>query len=123
MNPQPDLLIESALSTYPLADVPQDFSKRVMRQVKAQPASHRFRLTWMDCALGLFVAVISVVGLAVWFYLPHQALLDLQFQWQAVQSSSLLSLVIPSLAGAGALLFILFLISLSILFRPRLVSR
>ena len=134
MNSQPDELIEEALRTYPLADVPVDFSARVMRQVHATPAAARisvanpapgvrFRLTWMDYALGFFVTLLPPLGFGVWTFLPHQVVLQLQFQWQLLQSGSIQPLFAIPLGAAAVLLLLAFLFSLNLALRPRAVAR
>jgi len=87
MNLHTDDLIEDALRTYPLADVPPNFSKNVMRRVNAtaNPAP-RFRLTWMDYALGFFLTLLPAVGFVIWASLPRLAVLHLEFQWQVLQA-------------------------------------
>lgn len=122
MTPQVDELIEDALHTYPLADVPSNFSKRVMSQVRIAPASARFRLIWMDYALGFLLTLLVAVGFAIWSFLPHQALLRLQFEWQVFQASSIQPVVIISLGAAGLLLFLALLFSLIFLLRPKHVA-
>jgi hypothetical protein len=124
MNPQSDAddLIETALSTYPLADLPPNFSRRVMRQVRAIPPSSRFRLTWMDFALGLFVAMLPGIGFIVWIFLPHQVVLDLRFQWMLFQSNPLQPVLLLSLAAAALLLFFAVLLSIGLLLRPRFTA-
>jgi hypothetical protein len=123
MNSQTDKIIEDALRTYPLADVPPNFSKRVMSRVRTMPASPPFRLTWMDYALAFFLTLLVTVGFAIWFFLPRQALLQLQFQWQLFQASSIQPVVAVSLVVAGLFLLLALLFSLNFLFRPKLVAR
>lgn len=122
MTPQVDELIEDALRTYPLADVPPNFSKMVMSQVRTTPASARFRLTWMDYALGFLLTLLVTAGFAIWSFLPRQALLRLQFEWQVFQASSIQPVVIISLGVAGILLFLALLFSLTFLLRPKHVA-
>jgi hypothetical protein len=123
MIPEPDELIENALRTHSLAELPPRFSEGVMQRVQSMPAAYRFRLTWMDYALSLFVSILPIAGFAVWYFLPREVLLDLQFQWQVLQSSRLQPLVVLPLGVAGALLFFAFVISLNIVLRPRLAVR
>ena len=122
MNPYTNDLIEDALRTYPLADTPPHFSKEIMRRVNlatntSQPAL-RFRLTWMDYALGFFMTLLPAVGFVIWASLPRLALLRLEFQWQVLQASSFLPVLTISLAAAGVLLLSAFLFSLNLLLRP-----
>ena len=123
MTRDPDELIEAALRTYPLAELPPGFSKRTMQRVQIVPAAYRFRLTWMDYALGLFVAVLPMVGFAVWYFLPRQVWLNLQFEWQVFQSSSLQPVMVTSLVVAGGLLFFAFVLSLNLVLQSRAVTR
>jgi hypothetical protein len=122
MNDYTDDLIEDALRTYPLADTPLRFSKEVMRRVRltttASPPALRFRLTWMDYALGFFLTLLPAVGFFTWACLPRLALLRLEFQWQVLQASSFLPVLTISLAAAGVLLFSAFIFSLNLLLRP-----
>jgi len=121
MNLQTDDLIEDALRTYPLADAPPNFSKRVMRQVNTTNASPRFRLTWMDYALGLFLTLLPAVGFVAWASLPRLTFLRLEFQWQLLRASSFQPVLAVSLAVAGALLLLALLFSLNFLSRPKLM--
>ncbi len=122
MNLQTDDLIEDALNTYPLAETPPGFSKGVMQRINAKnvarPSALRFRLTWMDYALGFFLTLLPAVGFVIWASLPRLALLHLEFQWQVVQASSFLPALVFSLAVAGILLFSGFLVSLNLFLRP-----
>ena len=123
MNIHPDELIEDALQTYPLAQVPARFSGQVMKRVRAQPntsqARMRFRLTWMDYALAFFVALLPPLGFGLWSILPYQAVLQLQFQWQLLQWNSLQPVMALSLGAAGVLLLLAMLFSLNLVLRPR----
>ena len=123
MNDYTDDLIEDALRTYPLADTPPRFSKEVMQRVgltaTVSPPALRFRLTWMDYALGFFLTLLPAVGFVIWACLPRLALLRLEFQWQVLQASSFLPVLTISLAAAGVLLLSAFLFSLNLLLRPR----
>lgn len=118
MSSQSDELIEQALATYPLAQVPPDLSRRIMRRVQALPASSRFRLTWIDYALGLFVTMLPAAGFIAWALMPRDVLLELQIQWQLFQSSSLEPVIVVSLAAAGVLLLLAFMFSLGLWLRP-----
>src|SRR5688572_30423521 len=115
MNIQPDDPIEDALRTYPLADVPPNFSKSVIRRVRAvdaRPLALRFRLTWMDYALGFFLTLLPAVGFVIWAFLPRTALLHLELQWQLLQAGILQPVLAVSLAVAVVMLFSAFLFSL-----------
>ena len=118
MNTQPDELIEEALRSYPLAEVPPNFSIQIMRQIRKTQPAPKFRLTWMDYALGFFMTLLPAVGFFIWACLPRLALLRLELQWQVLQASSFLPVLTISLAAAGVLLFSAFIFSLNLLLRP-----
>jgi len=122
MNHYTDDLIEDALRTHPLANTPPHFSKEVMRRIGSRtavsPPALRFRLTWMDYALGFFLTLLPAIGFVIWASLPRLALLRLEFQWQVLQASSFLPVLTISLAAAGVLVFLAFLFSLNLLLRP-----
>jgi hypothetical protein len=119
MNPPSDF-IEDALHTYPLAELPPGFSSRVMQQVRASRATVKFRLTWMDYALGLFLSVLTGAGFLVWTSLPKQLLLRLQFELIRFQQPRVETLLLASLAAAGGLLFVALLVGVRILSQPRM---
>jgi hypothetical protein len=124
MNLQTDDLIEDALRTYPLADLPPNFSKSIMRRIdkttaKASPPRLRFRLTWMDYALGFFLTLLPAVGFVIWASLPRLAVLQLAFQWQVLQASGFLPVLAISLAVAGILLLSGFVVSMNLFLRPK----
>jgi hypothetical protein len=57
-------LLEEALHTYPVAQMPRDITADVMRRLQTAPAPRPFRLTWNDLFLSLVLAVC--IG-ALWF--------------------------------------------------------
>lgn len=122
MNPQIDELIEDALHTYPLADVPSNLSQKIMGQIRAKstriaPPQIRFRLTWMDCALAFFLTLLPLMGLVVWATLPRLFVLRLTFQWQLLQANGFFPVLGLSLAVAVVLLLSAFLFSINLLLR------
>jgi hypothetical protein len=126
MNPETDDLIEDALRTYPLADVPPNLSVKIMGQIRMQKIKSvgiaapriQFRLTWMDYALGFFLALLPLVISVIWATLPRLVLLRLIFQWQVIQASGFFPIVGLSLAVGGVLLLSAFLFSISFVLRP-----
>jgi hypothetical protein len=61
---QQNAILEEALHTYPLAQMPRDITLDVMRRIQSAPAPRPFRLTWND----LFVSLVFAVCMgAVWF--------------------------------------------------------
>ena len=57
-------ILEEALHTYPVAQMPRDITGDVMRRIQTAPAPRPFRLTWNDLFLSLVLAVC--IG-ALWF--------------------------------------------------------
>jgi len=118
MNTQPDELIEEALRSYPLAEVPPNFSIQIMRQIRKTQPAPKFRLTWMDYALGLFLCLLPVTGFAAWALLPWQIIARLQYQWLMLSSPALAPVAV-SLAVVTLTLAMLALIAgTSWLIRP-----
>ena len=126
MNQTTDDLIEDALHTYPLAQAPSNLSQRIMGQIRAgQIKSVRiaaprmqFRLTWMDYALGFFLTLLPMVGLAIWATLPRLVLLRITYQWELIQTSGLFPILGVSLAVGGVLFLLAFLFSINLVLRP-----
>ena len=57
-------ILEDALQTYPVAQMPRDITSDVMRRIQTAPAPRPFRLTWND----LFVSIILAICIgALWF--------------------------------------------------------
>src|SRR6266508_1647103 len=61
-------VVEDALQTYPLADMPRDITADVMARIQTIPAPRPFRLAWNDLALAMILS--ACIG-AVWFSLYH----------------------------------------------------
>jgi hypothetical protein len=75
-----DPRIDAALDTYPMASLPPGFTSRVMSHIQApRPA---FRLTYLDFALPVFVALFasSILGAALWGILLFDPLLWARLQ-------------------------------------------
>ena len=119
-------IIEDALQTYPLAEVPPNLSQNIMQQIQQQAKKTQrnnlphipFRLTWVDYALAFFLTLIPLVGLVIWATLPRLFLLRLTFQWQLIQVSNLFPVLGISLLLTGILLLSAFLFSLNLMLRP-----
>ena len=122
MPTQHDELIENALRTYPLADVPPDFSKKVMRQIQPPHALLKFRLTWLDYALGLFLSMLPAIGFVSWAFLPRQFFMQIQYQWLLLSSPALEPLAITSLVAAAILSILALIIGVRFLIRPQKFS-
>ena len=122
MSAQPDELIENALRTYPLAYVPRNFSKRVMQQIQTPHAPLKFRLTWLDYALGLFLSILPAVGFVSWVFLPQQFFTRLQYQWLLLRSPAIEPIVITSLIAMVVLSALVLIVGIRFLIRPHKFS-
>ena len=57
-------ILEDALQTYPVAQMPRDITADVMKRLQTAPLPRPFRLTWND----LFVSIILAICIgALWF--------------------------------------------------------
>ncbi len=84
-------IVEDALRSWPRAQTPRGFSSRVLQRIE-NTAPHaggtlKFRLTWLDLALGLFTISIPPVFLFIWNSLPLTVLRRLQFRLSMLQSA------------------------------------
>jgi hypothetical protein len=124
MPTQPDELIENALRTYPLADVPPGFSRSVLERIKPQCpyAALKFRLTWLDYALGLFMSSLPAVGFVSWAFLPREFFVRLQYQWFLLRSPAIEPIVITSVAAMLVLSIVALIIGIRFLIRPQRFS-
>ena len=59
-------IIDNAIETYPLEDLPSGFVRRTMAQIEPPP---RFKLTFMDLALPAFFAIFGAIILASFYWL------------------------------------------------------
>jgi hypothetical protein len=120
MPTQPDELIENALCTYPLAEVPPGFSKTILERIKPQRpyAALKFRLTWLDYALGLFLSILPAVGFVSWAFLPRQFFTRLQYQWLLLRSPAIEPIVITSLIAMLVLSALVLIVGIRFLIRP-----
>jgi hypothetical protein len=57
-------ILEEALHTYPVAQMPRAITVDVMRRIQTIPAPRPFRLTWNDLLVSLTLAICIA---AVWF--------------------------------------------------------
>jgi hypothetical protein len=111
-----DQQLEEALQTWPLAEVPPDFTRGVMARIQPRrlPAQAlKFRLTWMDFALGAFFSLLPPLVWLALRLLPAKAILYIKYQWLLLQSPAYAPWMFLAL-GAGGLLLGVFLIQSSI---------
>ncbi|HSL31524.1 MAG TPA: hypothetical protein VK900_20140 [Anaerolineales bacterium] len=111
----PDLAIEDALRTLPLASLPRTITGDVLAQIKAVPAPRSFHLTWSDIVLGM---ILSLSLSAIWFSLqnlPPIVVAQIRkesilfYQYLLVNARWLLPAVSFGLAGVLALLTLPYL--------------
>ncbi|MCI0521168.1 MAG: hypothetical protein L0Z70_13050 [Chloroflexi bacterium] len=90
-----DEQIEKALYAWPLAETPPGFRQSVLDRLKPRRAGIpvKFRLTWMDYALGAFFALLPLLGYLAYVTLPPRSLLYLKYQWMLLQSPAYAPLV------------------------------
>jgi hypothetical protein len=106
--------LEEALYDWPLDEVPAGFSDGVMQRIEARPEAPsvrpvekpKFRLTWLDYALGLFLSLLPALGLLTLPSLPRKFFLYTQYQLLAVQSPAY-EPVLLALVGAAVMLLLL----------------
>jgi hypothetical protein len=116
-------LVEAAARSYPLAGIPPDFSAAVMNRVRATSPMPRFRVTWQDIILSLFIAGVAVLASAVWFSLPPQT--QMYVQMRIILFGQTLLFAFPGwlILASFLLMIVLFLVAIIRLLRPRHRSR
>jgi hypothetical protein len=127
MNTPPNELIEDALRTYPLAEAPPGFSKSVLTRIKPQRryaqvpqrGTLKFRLTWLDYALGLFMSSLPAIAFVSWAFLPRELFVRLQYQWLLLRSPAIEPIVMTSAAAMLVLAALMLLLGLGFLIRPQ----
>ena len=121
--------LEDAPHSWPLAEVPPEFAKGVMEQIKPRQSNNQVsqmdkpksHLTWVDYALVIFLSTLPMLGLIAYLSLPRKLSLYLQYQWLLIQSPAY-EPVLFAFIGAIVMLFILiFLIGLRYIL-PRQMS-
>jgi hypothetical protein len=61
-------IVEDALHTYPVLQMPRNITTDVMARIQTAPAPRPFHITWSDFLVGLALAIC--IG-AVWFSLQN----------------------------------------------------
>ena len=119
MSNLPEDLFEEALRSYPLAEVPPGFSRNILEKIQPpRPhASLKFRLTWLDYALGFFLSSLPVVFFVSWAFLPRQLLFRLQYQWLLFKSPAFEPFL------AACLLAAVFFVGVSLILGVRWLTR
>lgn len=122
--------LDDALHAWPLEEVPAGFSVGVLEKIPPRRQSSdsvidtstlKFRLTWLDYALGLFLCLLPVLVFVTFISLPRKFILYLQYQllvFRFPAYETMFLAVIASIAVTG-LLILLFTLRYAF---PRLVS-
>jgi hypothetical protein len=81
-----DNIIEDALRTYPLVQMPKGITETVMAQIRSEPAP-RFQLTRADYLLAIVLTLVLGAIMLSFQFLPPIALLQMRIQgillWQS----------------------------------------
>ncbi len=110
-----DSVIEDALQTFPVADVPPGMTDAVMRRVRRFAPAPRFRLAWLDVALPTFAAALVGVALLLLFAIPETTAENAEGYLVILATRLNLALFLPILAG-GLLLAGLAVAAAAVLF-------
>jgi hypothetical protein len=111
--------VDAALRTAPIPSAPPALTPAVLARIRALSPAPRFRLTWLDIAIPLFLSGTATALYLVWRSLPpyvtQQIAVRLQIQFLLLSqqvglpvlgAAALLSLGLPLAAGlVAALLF------------------
>lgn len=119
--------VNDALRTYPLEPSPPGILPAVMGRIEGhKPAPEPFHLAWIDYAVSIFAAGMSVLVLLVWSYLPlppdwtARLQVVLQAWWQRIHFIP--PIVEITLLGTVMLSLCAFLVA-ALLFAPGRRSR
>ena len=112
---------ENALHNWPMVEVPAGLSANVMERITfrqpyariSQKSELKFRLTWMDFALGIFFSSIPVLGFITFNLLPQRFILYLKYQWLLFQFPA----SEPVLLALGGTIVMLFLLAIMLALR------
>jgi hypothetical protein len=122
--------LEEALHTWPLEEVPAGFSEGVLQKLTPRrPFNYitdmsplKFRLTWLDYALGLFLSLLPVLVFVTFISLPRKFVLYLEYQLLVFRFPAYEPVLFAVLGGIAAILVLLILVLSLRLFLPRRVS-
>lgn len=112
--------LEDALDAWPMGEVPSGFAVGVLDKIRTrempasvpQPVKLKFRLTWMDLALGLFLSLLPALAFIAFVSLPRKFVLFLRYQWLVFQFPAYKTLLLTVTLGFSASVFLMFLFSL-----------
>lgn len=119
-----DPRIDAAINSYPLVELPEGFSTRVINSIRRGYPQVRFRLQFIDLALPLFLSLFSLTVLSVGIWGMNQ--LDLlRFEYLKLEITHFLKMITPAI-GFEVNLVILFTLAILLvgsLFTVWLINR
>jgi hypothetical protein len=109
-------IIEAALQTWPLAQTPDGFSRRVLQRIETtQNPRLKFQFTWLDYALSLFTVSVTFLAVFIWNVLPAPFIMTFTYRmFLLLNMPPYQSVLIYSLFGIGG--FLVFIMLAAILF-------
>ena len=120
-NSNAHIELEDALQTYPIVSAPANFSKSVMKNVRASAPKPQFQLSWIDYALTFFSTGMVGLILFLWQLIPMQWFMLMRFQAFVLWERSIRFSQAPLLL-VGCVLVILAVSYAMVSFRrPRLI--
>ena len=113
--------LEDALHTYPIVSAPANFSKSVMKNVRASVPKPQFRLSWIDYALTFFSTSMIGLVLLLWQFVPPQWFMIVRFQAFILWERSIRFPFTPILFAGFILVFIVMSFAMVLFRRPSLI--
>jgi hypothetical protein len=113
--------LENALHTYPIVSAPANFSKSVMKNVRASVPKPQFRLSWFDYALTFFSTSMIGLVLFLWQLVPTQWIMIVRFQAFILWERSIRFPFTPILFVGFILVLIVMSFAMVLFRRPRLM--
>jgi hypothetical protein len=112
-------VIEDALHTYPLSPMPPTLAPGVMARVRALAPLPRFRLSWVDGLVSLFIAGMIGLTVLLWQLLPPQLALQTRLQFMHLLQRVNVTVLQGALLGGAALAMLAVLIAVVVFGRAR----
>jgi hypothetical protein len=112
-------IIEDALYTYPLSPAPPTLAPGVMARVRALAPLPRFRLSWVDGLVSLFIAGMIGLMVLLWQLLPPQLALQTRLQFLYLLQRVNVTVLQGALLGGAALAVLAVLIAAVVFGRAR----
>lgn len=122
--------LEEALRAWPLEEVPAGFSAGVLEKLPSQRQVYdstintntfKFRLTWLDYALGGLLCLFPMLLFVAFISLPPKFILYLEYQWLVLRFPAYEPAILVVAGSLALISLLIFLFTLRYAF-PRLVS-